>query len=116
MMIARALMHAPEVLFLDEPSTGLDPAARLFVWDRVRELQAAGTTIVLTTHDMDEAAALGDRAGILDRGQLLALDSPKALVPQLPGERTLDVSVNLAHGALTDRVSMVPSKLYRCER
>src|SRR5713101_1830093 len=50
-MIARALMHEPQVLFLDEPTTGLDPAARLFVWDRVRELQESGTTIVLTTHD-----------------------------------------------------------------
>src|SRR6266581_7327590 len=93
MMIARSLMHAPVVLFLDEPSTGLDPAARLFVWDRIRELQAAGTTIVLTTHDMDEAAALADRVGIMDRGELLALDTPKALIQQLPGERTLDVSV-----------------------
>ena len=58
MMIARALMHDPAVLFLDEPTTGLDPAARLFVWDRIRELREAGVTIVLTTHDMDEAAAL----------------------------------------------------------
>ena len=105
MMIARALMHAPEVLFLDEPSTGLDPAARLFVWDRVRELQAAGTTIVLTTHDMDEAAALADRVGIMDRGELLALDAPKALIQQLPGERTLDVSVNVDHGASPEAVS-----------
>lgn len=95
MMIARALMHAPVVLFLDEPSTGLDPAARLFVWDRVRELQAAGTTIILTTHDMDEAAALADRVGIMDRGKLLALDTPAALVRELPGSRTLEVSVNL---------------------
>jgi ABC-2 type transport system ATP-binding protein len=116
MMIARALMHAPEVLFLDEPSTGLDPAARLFVWDRVRELQAAGTTIVLTTHDMDEAAALADRVGIMDRGELLALDTPKALIQQLPGERTLDVSVNLDHGASTEAVSAALSRLAGVER
>ena len=58
MMIARALMHAPSVLFLDEPSTGLDPAARLFLWEKVAELKAAGTTVVITTHDMDEAATL----------------------------------------------------------
>jgi len=116
MMIARALMHAPEVLFLDEPSTGLDPAARLFVWDRVRELQAAGTTIVLTTHDMDEAAALADRVGIMDRGELLALDTPKALIQQLPGERTLDVSVNLNNGASTEAVSAALSRLAGVER
>jgi ABC-2 type transport system ATP-binding protein len=116
MMIARALMHAPEVLFLDEPSTGLDPAARLFVWDRVRELQAAGTTIVLTTHDMDEAAALADRVGIMDRGELLALDTPTALIRQLPGERTLDLSVNLANGASTEGVSLELSKLAGVER
>ncbi|MGH2718850.1 MAG: ABC transporter ATP-binding protein, partial [Actinomycetota bacterium] len=95
MMIARALMHAPAVLFLDEPSTGLDPAARLFVWDRVRELKAAGTTIMLTTHDMDEAASLADHIGIMDRGKLLALDTPQALVRALPGSRTLDMSVSL---------------------
>ena len=94
MMIARALMHAPLVLFLDEPSTGLDPAARLFVWDRIRELKASGTTIVLTTHDMDEAASLCDRVGIMDHGRLLALDEPATLVSQLPGERTLDVRVD----------------------
>ncbi|PZS23324.1 MAG: hypothetical protein DLM54_01525 [Acidimicrobiales bacterium] len=93
LLIARALMHAPDVLFLDEPSTGLDPAMRLFVWDRIRELRTSGTTVVLTTHDMDEAAALADRVGIMDRGQLLALDTPAALISQLPGERTLDVRV-----------------------
>ncbi|MGH3831211.1 MAG: ABC transporter ATP-binding protein [Pseudonocardiaceae bacterium] len=84
MMIARALMHDPKVLFLDEPTTGLDPAARLFVWDRLRELRAAGVTILLTTHDMDEAAALADRVGIIDSGRLLALDTPAALIRALP--------------------------------
>jgi ABC-2 type transport system ATP-binding protein len=91
-MIARALMHAPEVLFLDEPSTGLDPAARLFVWDRLRDLQRRGVTLVLTTHDMDEAAALSDRVGIMDHGRLLALDTPAALVRSLPGSATLDLT------------------------
>ena len=76
LLIARALMHAPQVIFLDEPSTGLDPQARLFVWDRVRELRDGGVTVVLTTHDMDEAAALTDRVGIMDHGKLLALDTP----------------------------------------
>jgi ABC-2 type transport system ATP-binding protein len=95
MMVARALMHAPEVLFLDEPTTGLDPAARLFVWDRVRDLKARGVTIVLTTHDMDEAAELADRVGIMDHGKLLALDTPAALTRGLPGRTTLEVAVAL---------------------
>ena len=94
-MVARALMHAPEVLFLDEPTTGLDPAARLFVWDRVRDLKARGVTIVLTTHDMDEAAELADRVGIMDHGRLLALDTPAALTRGLPGRTTLEVAVTL---------------------
>ena len=78
-MIARALMHAPDVLFLDEPTTGLDPAARLFLWDQIRDLRAEGRTVVLTTHDMEEAAALCDRVGIVDKGHLLVLDTPEAL-------------------------------------
>jgi ABC-2 type transport system ATP-binding protein len=93
LLIARALMHGPQVLFLDEPSTGLDPQARLFVWERIRELRASGVTIVLTTHDMDEAAELTDRVGIMDHGKLLALDTPEALTRDLPGGATLDLTV-----------------------
>ena len=93
MMIARALMHAPAVLFLDEPSTGLDPAARLFLWEKVAELEAGGTTVVITTHDMDEAATLSDRVAIIDHGTLLALDTPHALVRGMTGERTLDCTI-----------------------
>lgn len=92
-MIARALMHAPRVLFLDEPTTGLDPAARLFVWDRLRELEQRGVTLVLTTHDMDEAASLADRVGIMDHGRLLALDTPEALMRSLPGRSTLELTI-----------------------
>jgi ABC-2 type transport system ATP-binding protein len=91
-MIARALMHQPGVLFLDEPTTGLDPAARLFVWDRLRELRDAGVTLVLTTHDMHEAAGLADRVGIMDHGKLLALDTPTALMRSLSGESTLELT------------------------
>ena len=93
LMIARALMHSPQVLFLDEPSTGLDPQARLFVWDRVRQLRDEGTTVVLTTHDMDEASTLCDRVGIMDKGTLLALDTPDALTATLPGKATLDLRI-----------------------
>jgi ABC-2 type transport system ATP-binding protein len=93
MMIARALMHEPQVLFLDEPTTGLDPAARLFVWDRLRDLRDRGVTLILTTHDMHEAATLADRVGIMDHGKVLALDTPEALMRGLPGSSTLELSV-----------------------
>ncbi|MGH9070552.1 MAG: ABC transporter ATP-binding protein [Acidimicrobiales bacterium] len=93
LMIARALMHEPKVLFLDEPTTGLDPQARLFVWDRIEALRDRGVTIVLTTHDMDEAATLADRVGIMDHGKLLALDRPAALTALVPGRSTLAATI-----------------------
>jgi ABC-2 type transport system ATP-binding protein len=79
LMIARAIMHAPEVLFLDEPTTGLDPQSRLAVHDIITGLQAAGQTILLITHDMIEADILADRVAIIDHGRLLALDTPAGL-------------------------------------
>jgi ABC-2 type transport system ATP-binding protein len=97
-MIARALMHEPQVLFLDEPTTGLDPAARLFVWDRLRELRDRGVTLILTTHDMHEAANLADRVGIMDHGKLLALDTPQELMRSLPGSSTLDLTTRVNGG------------------
>jgi len=118
LMIARGLMHRPEVLFLDEPSTGLDPQARLFVHDRVRALRAEGVTVVLTTHDMDEAAKLSDRVGIVDHGRMLALDTPAGLVRSLPGSATLEVSVRPGDGsvqALVDAVGQL-SGVARVER
>jgi ABC-2 type transport system ATP-binding protein len=93
LMIARALMHTPKVLFLDEPTTGLDPQARLFVWDRVREQRERDVTVLLTTHDMDEATELCDRVGIMDHGKLLALDTPDALTSIVPGESTLEIGI-----------------------
>jgi ABC-2 type transport system ATP-binding protein len=105
-MIARALMHAPRVLFLDEPTTGLDPAARLFVWDRLRELRDSEVTLILTTHDMDEAALLADRVGIMDHGRLLALDTPAALISSLEGEGTLELTADRgADGAVVDALA-----------
>jgi ABC-2 type transport system ATP-binding protein len=100
-MIARALMHRPQVLFLDEPTTGLDPAARLFVWDRLRELKARGVTLMLTTHDMSEAAELSDRVAIIDHGRMLALDAPEALMRSLPGSTTLELSAWCRNGQHT---------------
>ena len=116
LLIARALMHAPQVVFLDEPSTGLDPQARLFVWDRIRELRAGGVTVVLTTHDMDEAAALTDRVGIMDHGRLLALDTPVALTRSLPGSATLDVDVERAPGDTDEAVLAALAALPQAER
>ena len=104
-MIARALMHEPDVLFLDEPATGLDPAAKLFVWDRIRDLKNRGVTVLLTTHDMEEAETLADRVGIMDHGHVLALDSPANLTRSLPGSSTLDVAFDLDNGARTEVVS-----------
>jgi len=101
-MIARALMHQPQVLFLDEPTTGLDPAARLFVWDRLRELRERGVTLFLTTHDMQEAATLADRVGIMDHGHLLAIDTPDALMRSLPGSTTLELATQGGDGAVLD--------------
>ncbi|WP_433268450.1 ATP-binding cassette domain-containing protein [Actinosynnema sp. CS-041913] len=115
LMIARALMHRPKVLFLDEPSTGLDPQARLFVHDRVAALHADGVTVVLTTHDMDEAHKLCDRVGIIDHGRLLALDSPTALTNTLPGSTTLSVTVSL-DGAGPDPVSRALSEVDGVQR
>jgi ABC-2 type transport system ATP-binding protein len=105
-MIARALMHAPRVLFLDEPTTGLDPAARLFVWDRLRELRDSSVTLILTTHDMDEAALLADRVAIMDHGHLLALDTPDALISTLEGEGTLELTADrAADGTVVDALA-----------
>jgi ABC-2 type transport system ATP-binding protein len=104
LMIARSLMHEPQVLFLDEPTTGLDPQARLFVWERIRELRGRGVTIMMTTHDMDEAADLADRVGIVDHGRLLALDTPAALTRRLTGQTVLDLTVAAATGDDVDKL------------
>ncbi len=115
-MIARALMHAPQVLFLDEPSTGLDPAARLFLWDRLRELRARGVTLVLTTHDMVEAAELADRVGIMDYGKLLALDTPDALMRSVPGGTTLELTSGTDDPATAGRAVAALGALAAVER
>jgi lipooligosaccharide transport system ATP-binding protein len=78
--IARALINDPKILFLDEPTTALDPQARHLVWDRLNGLLAQGKTVILTTHLMDEVERLCDRVAIMDRGALIALDSPSALI------------------------------------
>ncbi len=116
LMIARSLIHEPDVLFLDEPTTGLDPQARLFVWDRIRELRERGVTVVLTTHDMDEAADLCDRVGIVDKGKLLALDTPTALTRGLDGQSVLDLTVTPAAGDTVDELIAALSELPGVEK
>ena len=79
LMIARALIHEPQILFLDEPTVGLDPVARKSLWAILRDLHTQGRTIIMTTHYMEEADQLSDRIALIDRGKLLALDTPAAL-------------------------------------
>jgi ABC-2 type transport system ATP-binding protein len=89
LMVARAVFHHPEVLFLDEPTTGLDPQSRIALWELVRELNAEGQTILMTTHHMEEADQLCDRVAIMDGGRILALGSPAEL-KQDSGQPTLE--------------------------
>jgi ABC-2 type transport system ATP-binding protein len=83
--IARAMMHDPQVLFLDEPSAGLDPQTRILLWEIVREYNQAGKTILLTTHYMEEADALCHRLAIIDHGKVIAIGTPVALKASIPG-------------------------------
>jgi ABC-2 type transport system ATP-binding protein len=91
LMIARALMHGPAVLFLDEPTNNLDPQSRLFLWERIRELNAQGLTILLTTHDMEEADKLCQRIAVMDHGKILVNDTPAELKKLIPGGTVLEV-------------------------
>ncbi|MCD7035378.1 ABC transporter ATP-binding protein [Metabacillus sp. GX 13764] len=88
--IALALVHDPWIIFLDEPTTGLDPQARRTLWDIIFKLKEKGKTVVLTTHYMDEAHVLCDRIAIMDQGHLIALDTPAALVKSLHSENAVE--------------------------
>ena len=90
-MIARALMHDPQVVLLDEPTTGLDPQARRLLWETLRALHQRGITFILTTHYMEEADRLCGRLAIVDHGRILSLDTPAALKRSLPGAQVLDL-------------------------
>ena len=81
--IAVALVHQPKVLFLDEPTTGLDPQARRNLWELIETIRKSGVTVILTTHYMEEAQVLCDRVAVMDEGRIIAMDSPKHLVEQL---------------------------------
>jgi lipooligosaccharide transport system ATP-binding protein len=107
--LARALVNDPALIFLDEPTTGLDPQARHLIWERLKQLLARGKTILLTTHFMDEAERLCDRIGVMDQGRLIATGSPRELVARHIEPQVVEVygegaaQWESAHGAPCDR-------------
>lgn len=92
--IARGLMNSPELLFLDEPTTGLDPQARLWIWDFIKHLKAEKSTVILTTHYMEEAERLCDRVAIMDHGRILAVGSPADLILEHIGIEVVEFETN----------------------
>ncbi len=99
LLIARAMLHDPRILVLDEPTTGLDPQARLLVWDKLAMLKSRGITILLTTHYMDEAAHLCDRLVVIDQGNILVEGMPRELVREHVGDQVVELRVNPIHMA-----------------
>jgi ABC-2 type transport system ATP-binding protein len=92
LQVARALLHEPSVLFLDEPTAGLDPQSRLALWEILRKLHARGQTILLTTHYMEEADSMCDRLAIMDRGRILAINTPQGLKESLGADSIVTIS------------------------
>jgi ABC-2 type transport system ATP-binding protein len=106
--IARAMMHDPHVLFLDEPSTGLDPQTKLLLWEIIREYNGGGKTIVLTTHNMDEADELCERIAIVDHGRVIAEGSPAELKSSIPGGYVLQLRFLRSGPVLVERLRQLP--------
>jgi ABC-2 type transport system ATP-binding protein len=102
--IACALVHDPEVVFLDEPTAALDPQGRRNLWDLLREINARGKTVVLTTHYMDEAEILCDRVAVIDHGSILRLGPPAALVRELDAPVRISVERSVLDGATARRL------------
>ncbi|MFN2563767.1 MAG: ABC transporter ATP-binding protein [Gemmatimonadaceae bacterium] len=102
--LACAIVGDPELLFLDEPTTGLDPQSRRQVWELVEQLKAAGRTILLTTHYMEEAERLADRVAIVDRGRVIALGTPRELIASLEAEHVVEFAV--ASGSRRDGAAL----------
>ncbi len=105
LMVARAIFHRPSVLFLDEPTAGLDPQSRLALWDLLRELHGEGQTILLTTHYMQEADVLCGRVAIMDHGRILALDTPAALKQSVGADTVVTLRTSGDTGRLAERLS-----------
>ena len=110
LQIARAIAHRPKVLFLDEPSAGLDPQSRLAMWEAVRGLQRQGITVVLTTHYMEEADELCDRLAIIDHGKILVEDTPAALKASVGGDKIYELRLGSGDqvGALRTELERMP--------
>src|SRR5258708_1540385 len=106
--IARAMMHDPQVLFLDEPSTGLDPQARLLLWEIIREYNSNGKTILLTTHNMEEADTLCHHIGIVDHGKVIAQGTPAELKASIPGGYLVHVRFSAPADVLAARLRELP--------
>jgi len=106
--IARAMMHDPEVLFLDEPSAGLDPQTRLLLWDLVRRYNARGKTVVLTTHNMEEADALCRNLAIVDHGRVIARGTPEDLKGSIPGGFVIRVQLHPQPEELLGKMKRLP--------
>lgn len=115
LMIARALMHEPQILLLDEATLGLDPSSRLLIWDKIRELRQQGLTIILTTHYMDEAEELCTRVAIIDHGRILALNTPTELKRLLPGGDVIELEFRQVPADVLDQLRGIDG-LARAER
>jgi ABC-2 type transport system ATP-binding protein len=102
LMVARALLHRPAILFLDEPTAGLDPQSRIGLWDVIAGLRESGQTVVLTTHYMEEADQLCDRIGIMDRGRILALGTPDELKRSVDADTIVTLATDGDLPALAD--------------
>jgi len=111
LMMARAIFHRPAVLFLDEPTAGLDPQSRLALWEILRELNGEGQTVLLTTHYMEEADELCDRVAIMDHGKILALDTPEALKRSIGADTIVTVKADADPDALAARLSQELSEV-----
>jgi ABC-2 type transport system ATP-binding protein len=101
---ATALVGNPQILFLDEPTTGLDPQSRRQLWDIVRTFQRRGGTVLLTTHYMDEAERLCDRIAIVDHGQVIALGTPAQLIARLGGHHVVEFATSASNGSINKEV------------
>ncbi|HYK54388.1 MAG TPA: ABC transporter ATP-binding protein [Candidatus Eremiobacteraceae bacterium] len=116
LVIARALVNEPELLVLDEPTTGLDPQARLMVWETLNGLRERGLTLIITTHYMEEAARLCDRIAVMEEGRIFAEDTPAGLVKRFAAAEVLEVTADAAQADALARTDAFDGLVHRRER